>query len=57
MEYPSLPRYIFLPAHARIFPWAGKIKVGTGTEKMKPNSSKITDGRRSDSLQLNDAIR
>ena len=57
MEYPSLPRYIFLPAHARIFPWAGKIKVGTGTEKMKPNSSKITDGRRSASLQLNDAIR
>ena len=35
----------------------GKIKVGTGTEKMKPNSSKITDGRRSASLQLNDAMR
>ena len=27
-EYPSLPRYIFLPAHARIFPWAGKNKSG-----------------------------
>ena len=57
MEYPSLPRYIFLPAHARIFPWAGKNKSGTGTEKIKQNSSKITDGRRSASLQLNDAIR
>ena len=28
MEYPSLPRYIFLPAHARFFPWAGKNKSG-----------------------------
>ena len=24
----SLPGYIFLPAHARIFPWAGKNKSG-----------------------------
>ncbi|MBD8970015.1 MAG: hypothetical protein EGR93_00240 [Prevotella sp.] len=40
----SLPGYIFLPAHARIFRGQGKIKVGTGTKKMKPNSSKITDG-------------
>ena len=57
MEYPSLPRYIFLLAHARIFPWAGKNKSGYRDGKMKPNSSKITDGRRSASLQLNDAIR
>ena len=35
-EYPSLPRYIFLPAHARIFPWAGKNKSGYRDEKMKP---------------------
>ena len=41
----SLPMQEFLPAHARIFPWAGKNScVGTGTEKMKPESSKIIDG-------------
>ena len=38
---------------ANLLTLAGKIN----TEKMKPNSSKITDGRRSASLQLNDAIR
>ena len=27
-KYPSLPGYFFLPAHARIFPWAGKNKSG-----------------------------
>ena len=33
----SLPTQEFLPGQ-------GKIKVGTGTEKMKPESTKITDG-------------
>ncbi len=28
LNYPSLPGYFFLPAHARIFPWAGKNKSG-----------------------------
>ena len=27
-NFPSLPGYFFLPAHARIFPWAGKNKSG-----------------------------
>ena len=40
----SLSTNEFLPAHARIFPGQGKIKVGTGTEFMKPESSKIIDG-------------
>ena len=42
-NFPSLPGYIFLPAHARIFPWAGKNKSGSETEKMKPNLLKILD--------------
>ena len=51
------PDIFFSLPTQEFFHGQGKIKVGTGTEKMKPNSSKITDGRRSASLQLNDAIR
>ena len=51
------PGIFFSLPTQEFFRGQGKIKVGTGTEKMKPNSSKITDGRRSASLQLNDAIR
>ena len=40
----SLPMQEFLPAHARIFPWAGKNKSGYRDGKMKPESTKITDG-------------
>ena len=51
------PGIFFSLPTQEFFRGQGKIKVGTGTEKMKPNSSKITDGRRSASLQLNNAIR
>ena len=43
LNFPSLPEYFFLPAHARIFPWAGKNKSGSETEKMEPNLLKILD--------------
>ena len=43
LNYPYLLGYFFLPAHARIFPWAGKNKSGSETEKMKPNLLKILD--------------
>ena len=46
-EYPSLPRYIFLPAHARIFPWAGKNKSGymdgKKETKFRQNASRHVD--------------
>ena len=51
------PGIFFSLPTQEFFRGQGKIKVGTGTEKMKPNSSKSTDGRRSASLQLNDEIR
>ena len=35
--------FFSLPAQ-EFFRGQGKIKVGTGTEKMKPESTKITDG-------------
>ena len=43
LNYPYLLGYFFLPAHARIFPWAGKNKSGSETEKMEPNLLKFLD--------------
>ena len=43
LNYPYLLGYFFLPAHARIFPWAGKNKSGSGTEKTKANLMKFLD--------------
>ena len=41
LNYPYLLGYFFLPTHARFFPWAGKNKSGSGTEKMKANLMKF----------------
>lgn len=42
--FPSLLGCFFSPCPLLFFRGQGKIKVGTGTEIMKPESSKIIDG-------------
>ena len=46
----------FFSLPTSIFPWAGKNRSGSETEKMKANLMKFLDRRRSVSLQLKEAL-